>query len=186
MELRYTRYYQQRRIQSSGPATKIIDAVRSTNTITVEAWIQPDNLNQDGPARIVGISGNPSNRNVTLGQGLWDNQPRTVFDTRLRTRSSTPNGIPSLSTPTNTATTNLTHVVFTHAANGTSTMYINGVAVATSQMGTDLGNWDPAFPLVLANEPTGDRPWLGTFYLVAIYNRALSSTEVTQNYQSGP
>ena len=172
-------------IQSSGPATKLINGIVSTSEVTLEAWIHPDNITQNGPARIAGISGDPANRNITLGQGLWGTQPLDVYDVRLRTQSTGHNGIPSVTTPTGLATTNLTHVVYTHASNGTSTLYINGVAVATGQVGTDLGGWDTAFPLILANEPTGDRPWLGTFHLVAVYNAALSSAEVTQNYNAG-
>ena len=48
-----------------------------------------------------------------------------------------------------------------------------------------LSNWSDSFPLVLANEVTGERPWLGTFYLVAIYDRALTAKEVTRNFQAG-
>ena len=104
---------------------------------------------------------------------------------RLRTRTTGHNGVPSVSTPAGSATTNLTHVVLTHAANGTSTIYLNGVVLASDQQGIDLGNWDTTFPLVLANEPTGDRPWLGTFHLVAFYNRALTGAEVQQNFGAG-
>ena len=172
-------------IQSSGPATKVINAVMQSNAITLEAWIQTNNLSQSGPARVAGISGNPSNRNITLGQGLWGNQPLTVYDMRLRTRSTGHNGVPSVSTPAGSATTNLTHVVMTHAPDGTSTVYVNGVPLASHNQGADMSNWDTSFPMVLANEPTGDRPWLGTYHLVAVYSRALTSAEVQQNFNSG-
>jgi glycopeptide antibiotics resistance protein len=45
--------------------------------------------------------------------------------------------------------------------------------------------WDSSFPFQLANEATLDRPWLGRIYLVAIYNRGLSATEIATNYRSG-
>ena len=34
--------------------------------------------------------------------------------------------------------------------------------------------------------PTGDRPWLGQFHLVAIYDRALTPAEVSDNFAFGP
>jgi hypothetical protein len=40
--------------------------------------------------------------------------------------------------------------------------------------------------MALANELTEDRAWLGEFYLLAIYDRALSNVEVDQNFVSGP
>jgi hypothetical protein len=38
----------------------------------------------------------------------------------------------------------------------------------------------------LGNEGTLNRPWLGEFYLVAIYDQALTVTEVNQNFLVGP
>ena len=44
---------------------------------------------------------------------------------------------------------------------------------------------DGGYQLALANEHTSDRPWLGTYRLLAIYSRDLSQKEVEQNYQAG-
>ena len=55
-------------IRSDKPATRVIDAIRRSGEITVEAWIRPANTNQDGPARIVTLSNNATLRNFTLGQ----------------------------------------------------------------------------------------------------------------------
>jgi hypothetical protein len=38
----------------------------------------------------------------------------------------------------------------------------------------------------LGNELSEDRPWLGSFYLVAMYDRALPLADVLQNYSTGP
>jgi PKD repeat protein len=40
-------------------------------------------------------------------------------------------------------------------------------------------------PLLLANETSVDRPWLGLFRLVAIYSRCLDPAEVLHNYEAG-
>ncbi|MCA9070026.1 MAG: DUF1595 domain-containing protein, partial [Planctomycetaceae bacterium] len=48
-----------------------------------------------------------------------------------------------------------------------------------------LTNWKDSYRLALANELTGDRPWEGTFYLVALYRRALTPQEVEQNFKAG-
>ncbi len=45
-----------------------------------------------------------------------------------------------------------------------------------------LANWNENFHLILGNEATGDRPWAGTFYKVAIYDRMLTDTEILQCY----
>lgn len=47
----------------------------------------------------------------------------------------------------------------------------------------DFQNWDRSFTLQLANEATLDRPWLGTIYLAAVYNRGLAPQEVARLYE---
>ncbi|MCH5374256.1 MAG: DUF1595 domain-containing protein, partial [Planctomycetes bacterium] len=166
-------------IRSPGPARKIIDSVKRSNALTIEAWIKPERDKQDGPARIVSLSANPNERNFTLGQD------GRRYDVRLRTTSTSTNGIPSTSGPDKSANTALTHVVFTRDSAGTARVFINGKPQASKKVAGKLSGWDQKFRLSLANEATGDRPWLGGLYLVAIYNRALTPKEVTQNFAAG-
>ena len=176
---------QSTQIQSAGAATKVIDAVTISEEITIEAWVRPANITQGGPARIVSISNGGSTRDVTLGQGK--SYPlHTVYSTRLRTTTTTLNGTPEIYTPQGSITTNLIHVVFTRDASGVAHIYLNGSDALTGTFGGDLSNWNATYPLLLANELSGDRPWLGEFYLVAIYNQALSAEEVYQNHVAGP
>ena len=167
-------------IKSTTPARKIIDFAKRTRGLTIEAWVDPANDRQDGPARIVTLSGNTSVRNFTLGQDT------NHYDVRIRTTATTKNGIPSTPTPSETASTRLTHVLITRQADGTTRIFINGQQQATAQIKGDFGNWDGSFALSLANEASGGRPWLGTLHLVAIYSRPLSAKEITQNYTAGP
>jgi hypothetical protein len=80
-------------IASKGPASKLIEAVKKSNAITIEAWIKPENTVQAGPARIVTVSKDMSSRNLTLGQKAG------AYEVRLRTTSTSQNGEPALSTP---------------------------------------------------------------------------------------
>ena len=173
-------------IASTGPAAKVIDAAQARDEITLEAWIRPANTTQDGPARIVTLSSGPTTRNMTLGQGLWGVQPSDLFDLRLRTTESDANGQPSLHTPPGTLQERLIHLVFTRDQAGQDRLYLDGAQVAVRQAAGSFANWDGAFALALANEVTGDRPWLGSYHLVAIYGRAFTAAEVIQNHQFGP
>ncbi|HVL93799.1 MAG TPA: LamG-like jellyroll fold domain-containing protein [Acidimicrobiales bacterium] len=168
-------------IKSAAPAAKITDALKASNALTVEAWVKPANTTQDGPARIASISAGTLNRNVTLGQSA------SAWNIRLRTSSadSDANGRPATVTPTGTATTALHHVVYTRDAAGNVNVYVDGVLRASGTVGGNLSNWDSAYQLVLANETTGDRPFLGELHLVAFWNRALAASEVQQNFSAG-
>jgi hypothetical protein len=166
-------------ITSAQPAKKVIDAVKKSNAITIEAWLKPASNSQSGPARIVSLSADTSQRNVTLGQD------QDFYDVRLRTTGSDSNGLPSTASPQKSLQPKLTHVVFTRDAAGTAIMFIDGKQVVSKKVDGKLGNWDATLHLALANEVTKDRPWLGDMHLVAIFDQALSVKEVQQNFAAG-
>ncbi|MCZ6681217.1 MAG: LamG domain-containing protein, partial [Candidatus Poribacteria bacterium] len=171
-------------VASAGAATKLIDTCRATNEITIEAWIKPQNTTQSGPARIVSLSADPYNRNFTLGQG-GVGVGGTSYNTRLRTTTTGNNGA-LLSLTAGIINTALSHVVYTRDTTGLAKFYLNGVEVGSrADIGGDLSNWDTSFRFGLANELTQDRPWLGTFYKVAIYDLVLSAVDVSQNFNAG-
>ncbi|QEG39109.1 DUF1592 domain-containing protein [Roseimaritima ulvae] len=167
-------------IVSTTPATKLINSVKRSGEITLEAWIRPANRSQAGPARIVSLSSDTSHRNFTLGQ------EKDLFDVRLRTSKTDRNGLPSTTSPGKSLRTKLTHVVFTRDSKGRARIYLDGKRVAEKQVAGDFGNWDGNYRLSLANEASGGRPWLGELHLVAIYDLALSGDEVQQNFAAGP
>lgn len=169
-------------ISSAGAATKVIDAARTNNELTIEAWVSPANTTQGGPARIVALSvdPHPHGANFMLGQEA------TSYDVRLRTTETDQYGRPSLTTPSGTLSSALTHVVYTRDVSGTTCLYLDGVLLASGSVGGDFSAWSDSYVLALGNEPTGDRPWLGEFHLVAIFDRALSQAEVDQNFHIGP
>ncbi len=168
-------------LATSGPATRITQSIQASHEITVEAWLRPANLNQDGPARLFGISNGPSLRNFTLGQGLWGPQPKDTFNMRLRTSSTDMDGMPLLTTSAGSASTALQHVVYTHRADGTSRIFVNGQVSSELQLDGQMDNWDANYRMAVAGEIGASRPWLGELYLMAIYDRALSADEINQN-----
>ena len=172
-------------ITSAGAAEKVNEAIRQGNQFTIETWIKSNNLEQDGPARIVTLSADAQNRNFTLGQGLWNDQPSALYDVRLRTTDTDDNGQPSLTTQDGSANTDLTHLAYVRQANGDSLIYKNGAVAASEQISGDLSNWDTSYRLALANEVGGGRPWLGELYRIAVYSCALSQDDVYRSFKAG-
>ncbi|MDH3584134.1 MAG: LamG domain-containing protein, partial [Phycisphaerae bacterium] len=167
------------RIRSAGPATKFIEAVKKSSALTIETWIRPRNGTQGGPARIVSLSIDPYQRNFTLGQEA------DHFDVRFRTSSTSDNGQPSTASPKGSARVARTHVVYTRDPKGSARLYVDGRQVAQAKVAGNLNNWRDDCSLILANEKTGDRPWLGELYQVAVYSAALSAEEVARNFAAG-
>ncbi|MEZ6128297.1 MAG: DUF1592 domain-containing protein [Planctomycetaceae bacterium] len=166
-------------IRSQKPPEQLINAIRASGELSIEAWVEPQDTRQSGPARIVTLSGDANQRNFTIGQ---DNDK---IEFRLRTTRTSVNGIPSLATPNRSLSAKLTHIVATHAKSGRTRIYINGKRVAEQQIAGDLSNWDTSFRFGLGNELNGSRPWLGTLQRVAVYSRELSSEDVTKNFTAG-
>lgn len=166
-------------ITSAQIATKVIEACTTSNQITMEAWVRPANETQGGPARILTLSQDSGNRNATLSQ----QDSRANF--RLRTTDQTVNGGPDQTSPVNSFDGGLRHVVATYEAGGDVFWYVNGVQVDDDQITGDFSNWANNFRIGLVNEIDGGRGWLGELHLAAMYAKALSPTEVQQNFQAG-
>ncbi len=165
-------------IASTRPPTRLLNALKQSNEISVELWFKPANLKQDGPARLVTISKNISERNFTIGQKAANLQ------SRLRTTRTSKNGMPAIDT-TPILSKKLTHAVYVRDSSGNTSLYVNGKKVKGQMTAGAMSNWDSSYRLALGNELSGERPWLGTLYLVAIYNRDLSAKEVALHFKSG-
>jgi len=168
---------------STTNSKKLYDLISATGEYSIEAWVTPANVTQEGPARIVSYSGGKDSRNFTLGQTLYN------YDHLLRTSNTDINGQPSLSTDPNNEVlqASLQHVVINYDPVNGRQIFVNGQhtgdvdAIAPGS----LAEWDPSFALVLGNETSGDIPWLGSIRMLAIHNRALDAAQITQNYSVG-
>jgi len=170
--------------ESTASAEKIAAACRQSGAITLEAWIEPADETQKGPARIVSLSSGNNAVNFLLGHG--DENSTDEFVARLRTTRTKDNALPQLETPAKAVTKSLSHVVYTRHPGGRGVLYVNGKASVTENRDGDLSNWNGKLKLSLGNDPgEKERFWNGTYRLVAVYSRALSESEVKRNYQSG-
>ena len=166
-------------LSTKQPAEKLSRAIRSTGAVTVSLWCEPGKVDQSGPARIVTLSLSPTERNFTIGQD------GNRFDVRFRTTKTSANGLPSLSTPSGTATRSRTHLVFTRASDGKTRIYLNGQLAAKGNANGTLANWNNKAKLALGNEVTGGRPWQGKLLNVSIYDRPISQPQVAMLFQQG-
>lgn len=169
-------------LRSEGSAKKIVDAVKQSGELTIEAWLTPDDARQSGPARIVSLSNDPSHRNFTLGQ------EKDRWDVRLRTSLTNPNGIPSTQSPPHGLASKgkRAHVVCTRGAAGDLRIYLDGKMLIQRKVAGKLGSWDASYRLLLGNEQSGDRPWLGKLHRVALYQRSLTASEIKRHFLAGP
>jgi hypothetical protein len=172
-------------VASTAAATRITQACKASNEVTLEAWFRPATVtpaSKDG--RILTLSADFMDQDFMLGQDELKGPAKSYF-VRLRTTMTDRVGKPALPTPDGTATVKLTHVVYTRAASGAAALYVDGVEVARATVAGNLSTWNEGYRLGLGNEFSNDRPWLGELHLAAVYSRALSAEDVRQNQRAG-
>lgn len=171
-------------LASTGPALKIVRTCRESREITLEAWIRPRPTAAGSEGCVLGLSRDVQDRNFALVQGDGRDAPG-VYAVSLRTSATDKGGRPHLRTPPGQVEERLTHVTYVRYASGMEGLFVNGAERASGRRMGDFSSWDESFRLILGNEATEERPWLGEFRLVAIYSRALRPAEITRNFKLG-
>ncbi len=167
------------------PASPSLD-VGQGGGLTVEAWINPENLNlqalfewnqNNGIPYGAGQIGTHMEINESNGDGsLWGN----VMDTSGMSHN--------LNSSTGIIVANqFQHVAMTYdKASGAAVLYCNGVMVATNNIGTIIPQ--TSFDLFLGNRPSGffaGDHFQGEMDEPSVYNRALSGDEIAALYNAG-
>ncbi|MGH8287492.1 MAG: LamG domain-containing protein [Steroidobacteraceae bacterium] len=161
---------------------KISDLVQTTGEYSIEVWASPANVTQTA-ANIVSYSGSDTTRNATLGQDASQYQAWT-----RSSKTDTNGGTPLLTSAAgNFAQAALQHIVLTYDPVNGQKLYVNGqfTGDVDPNGGGSLANWDNTLALVLGNETTGDKQWLGEIRFLAIHDSALTPAQVLQNYNAG-
>ncbi|MBI1195906.1 MAG: LamG domain-containing protein [Gammaproteobacteria bacterium] len=168
---------------STTASKKLHELITATGEYSIEAWVVPANVTQEGPARIISYSAGTQARNFTLGQTRYN------YDFLHRSSTTNANGDPALSTADAAERLKATqqHVVVTFDPANGRRIYVNGEFTGDldTVAGGNLSGWDDTFALVLGNEASGDRLWQGKLRLVAIHNRALTQAQIQQNFKAG-
>jgi len=130
---------------STASSKKLRDLIVSTGEYSIEAWVAPANVTQEGPARIVSYSAGTSARNFTLGQTQYN------YDFMQRSSTTDGNGEPMLSTADadEDLQATLQHVVTTFDPLNGRRIYVNGVFTddVDPVAAGNLADWDDTFAL---------------------------------------
>jgi len=155
---------------------KLYDLITATGEYTVEAWVVPANVTQEGPARIISYAGSETERNFTLGQIQYN------YDFQQRSGASL-----TTADDDEDLQATLQHVVITYDPANGRRIYVNGEFTDDTdpEPAGGVTDWVNNFAFVLGNEVSGNLQWQGKLRLVAIHNRALTSEQIIQNFSVG-
>lgn len=164
-------------------SAKLRNLITATGEFSIEAWVAPANVTQNGPARIVAYSGGSGNHNFVLGQTLYS------YDALVRSDATDQAGEPRLSTDSDAEVLQATlqHVVMTYDPANGRRIYVNGEysGDADPVAGGLLNAWDNTLALVVGSEVDNRNRWAGVMRLLAIHNRALTPEQIQQNFAVG-
>ncbi|HEY9880858.1 MAG TPA: VanZ family protein [Leptolyngbyaceae cyanobacterium] len=108
-------------LQTPAPATYLNERIKQSAQLTLDVVVRPDSLKQRGPARILSLSKNARQRNLTLGQ------EGSNLVLRLRTPVTGQNGSnPEMIVPQVFTDSNPRHLVMTYV-NSTLRVYVDGL-----------------------------------------------------------
>lgn len=153
--------------------TRLLNACKQSNELTIETVLMAHSVKQGGPARIISFSADPYRRNFTLGQ----ERARLVL--RLRTPHTGPNGMKPEMRLCSVKPGQFHHVIVTYR-DGQLACYLDGKPILEdSAVQGDLSNWEPMH-LLFGDEWQGRRDWSGQLERVAIHNRFIGPKEARQ------
>jgi hypothetical protein len=175
-------------VHSEIPARKIIEACKRTNAFSVEMWVKPLESYSLIESYLLSIDKNEMERafvtvqNFSNLKNTWDYS----YATGLQTESTGISGLPYLDPSDCFSYINLNHIVYCIDELGQEKIYINGVKYAEGYRPGGFSSWENNYFLRLGNSEDLTHPWYGTYYLLAIYNIALSEEAIKINYSAGP
>ena len=160
---------------SETPPIGLVDRLVAAEAFTVELTIASDDLGQDGPARIFSISEGTRHRNLTIAQ------EQDALIVRIRSTATDWNATSSsVTVPAVFDDAQDVHIVVASDLDETRVYLDGALRSRTTGPGGSLASWLHRYPLLLGNELTGNRPWAGRLYLLAVYDRALSGDRVAE------
>ena len=141
---------------------------------TIETWVFPDNLVNDGPARVFQYGGNQNNLSLMIGQANRNSwQARASVEGGLATGADTTmsGGIPAV------ALQNITVV----QAGDARSLFVDGTLVDADQRAEPLF-LDDTFRVTVGDIVSDNRQFFGAVYYVAIHCQALDGEDVLARY----
>jgi hypothetical protein len=162
-------------------APRIIDAWQQSQALTVECWLHLPTAAPSGPVAILAFGRSRSQAGLRVMALPPSSTAPAGFEIQLRVAPGQKEGLLTARFPTTGGQP--VHLVFTRAATGAAVLYVNGVPAAEAVMAGRLDQW-PHTQLTLSSGSASGGLWLGTFRLVALYDRALKAGEVEGNYSA--
>lgn len=167
---------------TQGPINSLGSACMNSNAVTLEAWVRTQSVIQDGPAHILSYSAGPNSLNFAITQA------QDKVEVRLRTSDTDESGSPATRSEGTAFNSTVNPIHLAYRRNGAEDIgyvYVNGQYAGETSVAGNFSNWNMDYQLAIGADAGQGRPWNGDVFLVAVYCRDLSPTEIADNYRAG-
>ena len=168
----------------AGTMDKVTNAIKTSGEYSIEVWIRTASASQTGPARILSISKSGGTSCIVSDIAVSLMQDGSGFEWRM------PDGACNDKIATGQLGGTHFQIQFVVTYDGTNfAIYHNGYEVLSGTQPSAIASWGTGYELSLFNTPwlidADKRPWVGTIYKVAMWDRALSAIEVISAFKKG-
>ena len=175
-------------IRSTVPAKKIVTALKKSGELTFECWVKPNEPDNSNSGRIISLGINDSEIGFVLDQDyqVHENGNSLHYRVRLQTEATNESGYPEIIQEKTDQYLNLNHIAYVRDTLGKETLFVNGKKTAEGFRPSLFNSWNENFYLRIGNEIDQNHSWKGTFYSIAIYDKALTLDQISRNFYAGP
>lgn len=182
--------------ESIGDCRKTFQAIEKTNELTLEVWLKPHESFATTDAlhlrRLCTFAESHVARNFSFSISC------EMIETWLRTDRTNKYGVyledkgmPNRHrykykySKIKKFPKDIAHLVISRNNQGLMQYFINGELQFKRELPGMIKDWNKKFKFIIGNERNGENPLKGVYYMLAVYNKALSENEVYNNFIYG-
>lgn len=155
------------------------------NEFSIELWVKPDEETIMGDDAVIFGAGKSESSVGNMNWLIYIGQSNGKFKGAIHTIGKQEKYLEILDK--NPVENRSTHIVFMKTKEGFIKLFVNGQLANEAEFDKSLNDWSgiPAGNLLVGGTESGSHNWQGSFYLMAFYNKALTSEEVLASFQAG-
>jgi hypothetical protein len=156
-----------------------------TNEFSIELWVKPNEETINGDDAVIFGAGKSESSLGNMNWMIYIGQSNGKIKGAIHTIGKQEKFLEILDK--NQIENRSTHIVFMKTKEGFIKLFVNGQLANEAEFNNSLIGWGgiPSGNLLVGGTESGSHNWQGAFYLMALYDKALTSEEVLASFHAG-
>jgi hypothetical protein len=159
--------------------------LQRTNEFSIELWVKPNEETINGDDAVIFGAGKSESSLGNMNWMIYIGQSNGKIKGAIHTIGKQEKFLEILDK--NQIENRSTHIVFMKTKEGFIKLFVNGQLANEAEFNNSLIGWGgiPSGNLLVGGTESGSHNWQGAFYLMALYDKALTSEEVLASFHAG-